>query len=176
MPKRLTPNRLLRRLLRRLGLELRTTSAALRVDLARADERLNQARRRKKQYRSEALHWKNKCGVLVEREATLKARQQAREQVMQESKRMFHERERAVLHKARAEFEHKLAKLRQRDQAHIVRMEALRKRIEDAERSVQKGRECMSVLEVKLDLVDGAINTLDRRYRTVATQFESSGE
>lgn len=158
------PRRLARQLLRRVGLEPHGASAGLRASIARADQRVEKAKRLRKQSHREMLQWKAKCRSMAERQVAWQARQDQREQ--------------AIVNRLEAEFKHRLAELQkqyERESA-AVRLQEVSERVAQAERSIQHGREDLSALEVKLDLVDGAINTLDRRFRTVVIQSAEPGD
>lgn len=155
---------LVQRLLGSVGLEPRGRSADLRASVARADRRVADVKRHLQQYRAEKLRWKARYRTMRERQARWKARQ--------------NEREQAIAHRLEAGFRHELAELQkqfERESA-AARLQEISDRVVQANRSIQHGREILSALEVKLDLVDGAINTLDRRFRTVVTQSAEPGD
>jgi DNA repair exonuclease SbcCD ATPase subunit len=61
--------------------------------------------------------------------------------------------------------ERALQRMREHDDARAARLEDLQKRTDWTEKSVQLGREHLMAIEVKLDIVEGAITVLDQRTR-----------
>jgi predicted nuclease with TOPRIM domain len=61
--------------------------------------------------------------------------------------------------------EREIARLREHDTARSARVDDLRERMAWAEKSTQLGREHLMAIEVKLDIVEGAIKVLDQRTR-----------
>ena len=128
-------------LLRRAGLERSGPVRALRHALARCEERTVELKRRLEQTRGESEEWRTKY-------------------------RVREEQRRARAEKVEREYKAHVARLEARAAAQIEKVKELRDRLEHAERSARIGREHLMSIEVKLDLIEGAVNVLDRRYRT----------
>ena len=70
-----------------------------------------------------------------------------------------------------AKVEHKVEqearRLRKHDETRAERLEEIRERMTRAEKSNRLGEEHLMAIEVKLDILEGAINVLDQRLRTI---------
>jgi hypothetical protein len=146
-----------RRLLMQLGLESRRRATQLSRRLHRAEERVALSRQVSERSRASMLRWKDKYRLRKQRAVSvtesLAELQELRHQV-------------ATLTNA----------LRVSEDVRLTRSHEIDAFIAEAERELQDSRDQADAIEVKLDLVDGAINTLDRRYRTIVTREAQAGE
>jgi len=94
------------------------------------------------------------------RDWKLKAEQNAKALTESEDK---HKGRSKKFEAAQAEFTRRLQKYEQR----ALDVEAMQKRLDDAERELSVAREQLMALEVKLDILEGAANVLDVRTRAV---------
>ncbi len=96
------------------------------------------------------------------------------------------EEERARAEAARGEvlrLEHRIEKLTTEAQTDRARLEARREkdaeriqlRLDAAERDLRHAREHLMLVEVKLDVLEGAANVLDQRTRTVLAAADAQG-
>jgi chromosome segregation ATPase len=142
------------RVLRTAGLERSGKTAELRAALARSEQRLVELKHLVEQTRGEVQTWKSKL-----HEATAhyeRQRQSEREQYEARTTKLEERAQRAA------------AKLAERDAARQEKLAELRDKVVAADRSVRIGRDHLMAIEVKLDVIEGAVNVLDRRYRTIA--------
>jgi chromosome segregation ATPase len=152
------------RLLRKMGLDARGRSAELTARLARAEERVTLTRRVRARARSRMLRWKEKSAV---RKARERQWSQEIERAKQEGAARIKELELEVARLTSA--------LRTSEHEKLIRVEELEALAATTEQLAQSGREQLNTIEVKLDLVDAALNTLDRRYRTIVTRGPGAG-
>jgi chromosome segregation ATPase len=145
---------LIGRALRRAGYVSEARARELSDALARAEERLTDSRK--------AL------------EAAKKEIQELKEKVRERSERSQQERsENEARYQARiAKVEQGAERIRQRDVERTGRLKEMRESLHDAhqriswaDKSTQLGREHLMAIEVKLDIVEGAIKVLDQRTR-----------
>ena len=141
-----------RRVLSAAGLERAGASAQLRSALAHAEERVIELKRLLAQTRNESQAWK--------------AKMQAGTSHLSEQRKAEEERYRTRVAKLEERARKELAKAEARDAARQEKLNTLRDKLVEAERSVRIGRDHLMAIEVKLDVIEGAINVLDRRYRT----------
>jgi hypothetical protein len=154
---------LFRRLLRTVGVEPRARSLELTARLARAEERLTLARRRRADATARHLRWKRKYALLKARDLRL-----AKElQRMNEAAGRTRELELEVVRLTAA--------LRASERETLKGFKKIEALVAAAEELARTGRAQVNTIEVKLDLVDGALNTLDRRYRTIVTRSTGGG-
>ena len=83
------------------------------------------------------------------------------QQEREDAKRKLQDR----LEKLGQKTEHEVRRLREHDVTRAARLDDLQQRTAWAEKSIQLGREHLMAIEVKLDIVEGAINVLDQRTR-----------
>jgi chromosome segregation ATPase len=160
MPRFIT--RVGNRALRAAGLERAGRTPELREALARAEQRMVELKRLVAQTHAEAQTWKTKL-----HEAST-----------------HHEQQRLA---DRATYEARVAKLEdrtrrgaerleQRDAARQEKLNDLREKVVAADRSIRIGRDHLMAIEVKLDVVEGAVNVLDRRFRMIGRSMEQAGK
>ena len=150
-----------------VGLGRRRT--VLKQRLRRARERVTLARETRNRTRIGMLRWKEKYRLRKERDNRQAPDRVSITELQREVTRLA-----AALRaseQARSKAVAELNASREFIRVETVkRMEAIEALISDAERSVRSGRGQLDAVEAKLDLVDGAINTLDQRYRTIAVR------
>jgi chromosome segregation ATPase len=136
------------RLLSALGLVRASTHAAAIEQVRKADARAAKAGQTVEELRTEVRDWKARASE-AEKRATDSAREAARQS------------ERAE--KIKADLTIQLDTERGR----VAEFQAMRQRLGAAEREVAVARDHLMAIEVKLDILEGAANVLDRRTRTV---------
>jgi chromosome segregation ATPase len=150
------------RALRAVGLERSGKAAELREALARTEGRMVELKRIIEHTRAEAHAWKTKLHEASahrdrEREAD-RATYAARLEKLERRTRTASER------------------LEQRDTARQEKLNDLREKVVAADRSVRIGRDHLMAIEVKLDVIEGAVNVLDRRFRVIGRPMEQAGK
>jgi chromosome segregation ATPase len=147
------------RVLRGLGLERQGRAAELREALAKSEQHVAELKRLLEQSRQEAAKWRAKV-----QEASTEST---------DRRKADEEKHRARIEKLESRVREHVDKLRHADTARAAKLDDLRERVVGADRSVRIGRDHLMALEAKLDLIEGAINVLDRRYRTLASTPQS---
>lgn len=150
-----SPRAVLAGTLRRLGIERAGHARSLREALTQSEQRIVELKKLLEQSRQETASWKARF-----REGETDGAERRRAEQEQHKTRMARLEERS---------RQQAQKLEIRDAARQEKVHELRQKIIAAERSVRVGREHQMAIEVKLDLIEGAINVLDRRLRAVAT-------
>ena len=108
-----------------------------------ADQRILELRRAVVEAREEVARWKSKAGELTERVA-----------------KSEHAAERLP------KIERELQQWKARDEKHVAQLAEVRERMLRAERAATLSQEHLTATETKLDLIEAALNVLDRRTRT----------
>ena len=156
---------MLRQLAARVGVVRATNYAALAKQLQKAREKLGKQGQTIEDLRAEQKQWK--------------VRLSDAEAVADKAKSALAS-ERPQFEQTKAELEGKLRQLatevdRLRKQAQRqTEIDTLQRRLRDAERELKIAREYLTVLEVKLDLVEAAANVLDGRTRTLTVRRASA--
>jgi chromosome segregation ATPase len=146
-----TMARLGSRVLRRLGLERGGRAADLHEALRKSEQRIVELKKLLEKSRAESEQWRAKL-------LASSAHEQA-------ARKSDDEKYRARVEKLEARLAEQVAKLQERDAARAEKVGELRDKVATADRSVRAGRDHLMSIEVKLDLIEGAINVLDRRFR-----------
>jgi chromosome segregation ATPase len=153
------------RVLKRAGYVPVERARKLSESLARAEERIAELKQALDAAKKESQELKDRMRERLER--TQQERSEA------ESKYQ------ARLAKLEQRAEHEASRLRDRDQDRGARLKDLRQKLQDAsdkmkwaEKSTQLGREHLMAIEVKLDIVEGAIRVLDQRTRAALSSRE----
>jgi chromosome segregation ATPase len=146
------------RVLRRAGFVSAARTRELAEARVRAEEHARELKRALEKARADAQELKDRGRERAEKAQQERAELEAKYQ--------------ARLAKAEQRAEQEAARLRDRDGERAARVEDLRHKIADvqqkmawAEKSTQLGREHLMAIEVKLDIVEGAIKVLDQRTR-----------
>jgi chromosome segregation ATPase len=150
------------RALRAAGLERSGRASELREALARAEQRVVDLKKLLEHTRQEAQASKAK---LHEASKHYEQQRQAERAAYQ-----------ARLAKAEERSEKASARLGERDVARHEKVGELREKVIAADRSVRIGRDHLMAIEVKLDVVEGAVNVLDRRFRMVGRLLEQGAK
>jgi chromosome segregation ATPase len=133
-----------RELLETATAELQAARAQLTAEVQQAQGHIKKATRALEQSRRETAEWKASASEADKRIAAL-------------------ERE---LKRAR-KFDRQWEREQERDVARARQLEELRTRLETAQHELAGAREHLALVEVKLDIVEGAANVLDARIRAV---------
>lgn len=150
------------RALRAAGLERTGRAAELREALAHSEERVANLKKLLDQTREEARACK----------AKLQHASKHYEQQLQADRAAYQAR----LAKAEERSQKASARFEERDVARHEKLGELREKVIAADRSVRIGRDHLMAIEVKLDVVEGAVNVLDRRFRTVGRLLEDAAK
>jgi chromosome segregation ATPase len=142
-----------RHVLNGVGLERSGAAGQLRSALEHSDERVSELKRLLAQARAESQSWKAK---LHEGTAHLT-----------EQRKLEEERYRTRVAKLEERLKKEISRIEVRDAARQEKLADLREKVLEAERSVRTGRDHLMAIEVKLDVIEGAINVLDRRFRAM---------
>jgi chromosome segregation ATPase len=146
-----TITRLGSRVLRRLGLERGGRAADLHDALKRSEKRIVELKQLLEKSRGEAEHWRAKLLASSQHE--------------QDARKADEQKYQARAEKMESRLREQMAKMQERDAARAEKLGELRDKVATADRSVRAGRDHLMSIEVKLDLIEGAINVLDRRFR-----------
>ena len=147
------------RVLRAAGLERSGKASDLRAALERSEHRLTDLKHLVEQTRSESQTWKAK---LHEATAHHEGQRQSEREHYKERTAKLEERARKAA-----------TRLAERDAARQEKLNELREKVLAADRSVRIGRDHLMAIEVKLDVIEGAVNVLDRRFRTITGGADS---
>jgi chromosome segregation ATPase len=136
-------------------------------DLQRADAKLAQLEERLVQLRADAENWKRRYddaadGVAGWKEAMTRTQREA------DRARDSIDRLKADLERTKADAERSQARAtewRARAEALTAELQDQRARLEDAQRATASSNEQLMAMEVKLDLIEAAIQVLDTRTR-----------
>lgn len=160
---------MVRRVLRRAGF---VPARELTETVARAEERMGDLKRALHAAKKDAQELKETYRARSEKHAQLETKFQ-KERAQLETK--FQER--------LAKWEQEVAKLRARDADRAAGVEEMKATLRDAlqkiawaEKTTQLGREHLMAIEVKLDIVEGAIKVLDQRTRAALESGRYSRE
>lgn len=115
----------------------------LKAKAEKADARASELKQALESARQELDRWKEKAG--------------------EQNKRLA-KAEDAAGRTAKAERE--LQQVRAKDEKHLAQLAEMRERVERAERAIALSREHLMATETKLDIVEGAVNILDKRTRS----------
>lgn len=154
--KRRMPPSLAQRILARLGYVPAATARDLAAQVTAARARMTQVTQQLEQARVESGGRKKQADV------RLNAVQQKLERLEESS------RER--LEKARRQAQHETERVRKHDARRAATLDSIRERMSWAEHSNKVGHEHLMAIEVKLDILEGAITVLDRRTRAALSQ------
>jgi chromosome segregation ATPase len=143
------------RVLRGIGLERQGRAAELKQALVKSEEHVSELKRLLEQSRQETAKWRAKA-----QEASTESSDQ---------RKAREDKHRARIEKLEGRMREQMDKLRHADTGRADKLNDLRERVAGADRSVRIGRDHLMALEAKLDLIEGAINVLDRRYRSLVS-------
>jgi predicted nucleic acid-binding Zn-ribbon protein len=133
---------LLRSLLGAVGLASAGRARTLETRAESADQRADELKRAIAQAREETTRWKAKAKELTERVAKA---EQAAERL--------------------PKVERELQQWKTRDEKHVAQLAEVRERMLRAERAAALSQEHLTATESKLDVIEAALNVLDRRTR-----------
>lgn len=153
------------RLLNLVGLVTARRHRVMAAQLRDAESRAKKLTKLVDQSRADTRTWKTKAHDATQH---LKAvEKDAAHQAQRAEKQAAHQAQRAEKHRLEVE---KLEANIDRIRREGVDLEALRKRLADAEHELAIAREHLMAVEVKLDILEGAANVLDGRTRSVIAQ------
>ena len=133
---------LLRSLLGTIGLASAGQARTLMKRAETADQRATELKRAVAEHREEIVRWKAKANELTKR---------------------LSEEEHAAERLPRVE--RQLAEWKARDEMHVAKLAEVRERMRRAERAAALSQEHLTATETKLDVIEAALNVLDRRTR-----------
>ena len=107
-----------------------------------ADQRVAELKRAVAEAREEAARWKTKAGELTDRVGKA---EQAAERL--------------------PKIERELQQVKSRDDKHVAQLAEVRERMIRAEHAATLSQEHLTATETKLDVIEAALNVLDRRTR-----------
>jgi chromosome segregation ATPase len=142
---------LMARLMRRVGYTPEARVRELSDALARARQQVGELTRKLDEVRAEARSVKEKA----------RERGQQQQDDREHLKKMHEER----LAKAEKNIAREIERVRTHDVGRHEKLEDMRGRLSGAEQSLRLGREHLMAIEVKLDIIEGAITVLDQRTR-----------
>jgi predicted nucleic acid-binding Zn-ribbon protein len=134
---------LLHSLLGAVGLASAGQTRTLATRVEHADHRVDELKRAVADAREEATRWKAKVKELTDRVAKAE-----------------HAAERLP------KVERELQQWKTRDEKHVAQLAEVRERMLRAERAAALSQEHLTATETKLDVIEAALNVLDRRTRT----------
>jgi chromosome segregation ATPase len=142
----------------------------LNGDMRRTETKIGQLERQLEQARAEAQNWKRRYEDTTEAVAGWK---QATHRAQAESEQLKRDAERikADLERTKAELEKEQPRTveeRRRGDALKTELQDMRARVEHAHRVTDSANEQLMAMEVKLDLIEAAIQVLDTRTREQA--------
>lgn len=132
---------------RRVGLAPRSRVDELADSVQRGQTKIAELKKALEEARAEIRRWKTKA-----EEAARTAAASAKD-------------ESGKLAKRYEKVEEELARIREREEKHRARIADLHERAETAQRALRIAREQLMAIEVKLDMVEGALTVLDGRTR-----------
>lgn len=162
-----TLSRGVRRVLGTAGLSSAANVRALREQAARWESRSEELKAALERSRGELERARSEIAVLRERIAKLEQRGET-------GRARLEERFRERLARAEEKLSRSAEKRTRRDEERGRHVEAIRGRTAAAEHAAQLAREQLMAIEVKLDIVQGAITVLDRRTRAALAASEGS--
>ena len=146
--------------LQRIGLEPRGRSAELSARIVELQLRLAETK---------ALHAAARARTQAYRERAHHAKE-----VIARKRQTYEDNYGKRVEKLERQYERVVTRLTEREAKRFAKLNELRESVTQADRSVRVGRERLQSVELKLDLIEGAVNILDRRFRTSAFETDKS--
>ena len=165
----------IRGLLSTVGLAPASHIERLNGDARRAETRIAQLEKQLEQFRDESQTWKRRYDDTTEAVAGWKQAAHRAESEAERAKSGI-DKTRADLERVRTDFERDQARAadwRRRAEALTNELQDMRTRLDNAHRATDSANEQLMAMEVKLDLIESAIQILDTRTREQAVSRTS---
>jgi predicted nuclease with TOPRIM domain len=159
-------NRLAARILHGVGLERSRRGDELHQALKRSEQRIVDLKQALAHTRAEVQGTKARLRENLDEALAGRREDEERHRTRVEK---LEARFREETEKLEARVRKQIARLEERDKARLSNVNDLRDKLLASERSIRIGRDHLMAIEVKLDLIEGAINLLDRRFRITST-------
>jgi chromosome segregation ATPase len=157
-------------LLSTVGLAPASQVEPLHADVRRAEAKIAHLEEQLGQVRADGQNWKRRYDDTTEGLAGWKQAAHRAEAEAERAKGAM-DRVKADLERARADVEREQARTadsRRRAEALMSELQDMRTRLENAQRATESANEQLMAMEVKLDLIESAIQVLDSRTREQA--------